>query len=159
MGDPQPLDEFEHHHNDCIVRLLKEKAGLETDMEKTPGLQPIDRELVDDIDQLLKELVSTAQIEPQDVFKKAMAFLPKLDAKRLVIDNILESLKRGDNLSETYKRYQELGLLSSENGANVSGNTPTKLGTELLKRKGFLKRIGSRSAGWPLMRLNLFRSG
>jgi len=142
MTEPQSIEEFEHFHKDGMVRLENEKLKLEN-ME-TPGLDPLDLKLKQTLTEILFELSKTKQIDPEQVFQAAISFLPDLDAQRFLIDNLLEAVKRGDNIVETMSRYETLGLLSKGAVSDTTKISTTDLGKELEKRKSLWRRVTTR---------------
>jgi len=140
MTEPQSIEDFEHLHNDSVERFENERLRLET-MPTPLGLGPLDFELKETLKKILENIPKEGRVDPEDVFRAAVSSLPILDAKRYLVDNLLESLKRGEVLSETMKRYKDLGLIS-EGPSPADSNAPImNLGTELQNRKGLWGRI------------------
>ncbi len=140
MTELKSNDEFEHLHKDTLLRLENEKLKLGT-ISTPVGLQPLDAELKDTLGDIVTQMAATGRLDPETVFRTAISFLPVLDAKRLVIENLLEAAKQGQDISKTLNRYQKLGLLSVGSERSTAKVLPDGLGPELQRRKGLLGRI------------------
>ena len=72
------------------------------------------------LDEIIKSLEGDLRSDPAVLLHTALAKLSKVDEQRFVIKNLLESLKRGDNIVTTLQNYKNLGLVSVDINA-----TPT----------------------------------
>lgn len=52
--------------------------------------------------------------DPESVFQKGLAALADIDRERFVIENLLESVKRGESLAKTLTAYRSLNLTDIE---------------------------------------------
>lgn len=139
MTESQSSEQFRHLHKEGIILLANERLKFEN-MVSSVELKPLDDDLTITLKNIFDGMPRTGQIDPEEVFRKAISFLPALEAKRFLIDNFLEALKRGEYIWDTAKRYQNLGLLES-----FPPNTPQasseNLGKALEKRKSLLARV------------------
>lgn len=140
MPETLTSDEFEHAHNDSMNRLENQKLKLES--TKTPNLRPLDDELSKILNEIFMEIPRTDRLDPQEVFRKAIQCLPKVDRGRMLIDNLLESLKRGDKLPDIVKRYRDLGLLTASDESKANNTAIAGL-ADLVERRGIWKRVGT----------------
>lgn len=106
----------------------------------------INRGIIDSIQELLNSLQDES-IKPMSLFKKAYGFLNEVDQREFVVNNIMESLKKGKSLGEINSDFKKIGLVSK-----MAGDLSDYYDKEFLefclnlKFKTFktLKTIGSR---------------
>jgi hypothetical protein len=139
MPDPLPREEFEHFHRDGLKNLEIEKARLAA--EQSPlELAPLDADLRATLISILERLAAAAKFDPEQVFKEALGSLDEVDAKRFLIENLLEAVKHGESITKTMKRYQDLGLLNTPPSPNAAETNPPGLGRSLVTRKSIWRR-------------------
>ncbi|HLO18750.1 MAG TPA: hypothetical protein VK206_28220 [Anaerolineales bacterium] len=142
MNAPTPQEEFEHTHKDFLVRLENLKLKLQTD--QVPELAALDESLTNTLNNILERLAKPGQLSPQEIFKEALKLIPEVDAKRFLIENLLEDLKRGGNMPDIAQRYHTLGLLNQPEVSNAQPTNPViKLGEKLINRKRSWGKVGA----------------
>jgi len=139
--DTQTQEQFELNHSSGLNAF--EKLILKFKKLDTPELAALDKTLLDALERIYSRIPKNGHQEPEEVLKQVIEALPEIDAQRLVIDNLLESLKRNEELSNTIRQYQELGLLLDEKTENMTVQNTKNLGKELNKRTGFWNQVGS----------------
>jgi hypothetical protein len=140
MPAPLPREEFEHFHRDGLKNLEIEKARLAAEAH-TAELAPLDADLKDTLISILDKLAVAGRIDPEQVFKEAIGALDDVDAKRFLIENLLEAAKRGEAIPKTMLRYKELGLLKTGLPANTNETNPAVVGEQLITRKNIWRRV------------------
>src|SRR5947208_16432738 len=63
------------------------------------------------LDEIITSLEGDLRSDPAVLLHTALAKLSKVDEQRFVVKNLLESLKRGDNIVTTLQNYKKLGLI------------------------------------------------
>ena len=99
------------------------KIELENIKVKTKNINctnSIEKVIVKDFLEILSELASTIdQGSSSDIFKKTLSCFSKIERKEFIINNLLEALKRGENIYDIATRFTKLGLLNiDETGLN-----------------------------------------
>jgi hypothetical protein len=143
MPEAQSIEEFQHFHRDGIKDLDLEQNALAQARAVTDLLR-LDDDLQNTLSTVRNKLAASSEKSPEHVFRQAMASLQDIDAKRFVIENALESLKRGATLEDTLARYQELGLISPPTGGdNRTGVdvSPMRVTVALSTRKSIFERV------------------
>jgi hypothetical protein len=112
-------------------------------------LTPIQYVITEDIIALLQSVFQDVRqsVKPEDTFLKALKNLDKVEQKRIVLENLLEGIKRGEKPSVLLKRFDELGLIDiSQNRRKVetppTGDEERWLGATIGKLKKKLFRLG-----------------
>ena len=135
------LGQFEHFHGDGVKNLELEKARLEQEHLKV-DLQNLDVALQNTLAAEHKNLTDKGAHGPEAVFKQALHSLNEVEAKRFVILNALEALKRGEQTGTILKRYGELGLIPKrdQNAAEITVLAAT---CALVARKSIWERVAT----------------
>ena len=140
-NEVQTQEKFELNHSSGLNVL--EKLRLKFRKLDTPELAALDKTLLDALERVYSRIPKNGNQEPEEVLRRVIDSLPEIDAQRMVIDNLLESLKRNEELSNTIRQYQELGLLLDEKTENTPNQSTKNLGKEINKRKKFWTWVGS----------------
>jgi hypothetical protein len=142
MNDVQSQDEFEFVHRAICKDLALERVSLE--QYAAAPVSPVIAEL----QETLKKIISLVDVDgaliPDSIFRAGLEAMEVIDAKRFVLDNLLEGLKRGDQPGALIERYRELGLLNRLPPKATLSEIPSDadVTAEVLKGKGMLKRWG-----------------
>jgi len=140
MTESHTQEEFELNHKNQLLNF--EKLIIMLKSLNDSDLRPLDNKLVETLETIFGRIPKNGRVQPEDVFRQAMQSLPEVDSQRMIIENLLEAIKRGDKLGETVDRYQSLGLLSEGFGGNKTDETLTGLGERIVKRKGIWNLVG-----------------
>jgi hypothetical protein len=136
------LEQFEHFHGDGIKNLELEKARLEQERLKV-NLLNLDDALLSTLTAEQVKLDKAAQ-GPEAVFKQALHSLNEVEAKRFVILNALEAVKRGEGISKILQRYGDMGLIPARAPAPTDPDIGLLAGTcALLARKSIWERVAT----------------
>ncbi len=143
MPDIQSQEEFEHLHRDGVKNLELEKGRLAF-AQSTHNMQTLDRGLSETLNSIFASLSGEGTSSPEAVFRKALKSLNEVEAKRFVLDNLLESVKRGEKIREVLVRYGTLGLLPvADSDHQVLDSEPLKTTRALLERKSIWERVAT----------------
>ena len=140
MPDPLPREEFIHFHRDGLKNLEIDRARLVAE-GRVSELATLDTELIETLNQVFKKLSDAGRTDPEQVFREAIGALDNLDAKRFLIENLLEALKRGEGLKETLERYKNLGLIRVAPSPNITNPNLASVGKGLVTRKSLWRRV------------------
>lgn len=149
MSDIQSKKEFEHFHRSGVKNLELEKATLER--KRTSGeMHLIDQELLTTLQKIIWELNPETRLRPDVVFPAALRGIDAIDAKRFLLNNLLEALKSGKDLKSILENYKRLGLMQNIPAPAAPVPAPAApadasaslLGKEIQERQGILKRFG-----------------
>ena len=141
MSDPAIPEDYDHLYGDSLKNLELEVARLERENE-SPAIAPLDEDLKATVKEIGRKLAAARSAQPETAFRAAIGSLEQVDAKRFLVQNLLEAIKRGEAVGATLKKYHDLGLLERKVDAGaVAAVTPSGLGRQLLERKGLLKRV------------------
>ena len=125
MPEPESLDELQHIQREALKTIELEARSLTTDQEAPPAGMT---EVVGDVREMLNGVVEQISVlssrDPELLFQHAIGSLSVLDARRFVIENLLEALKRGEDLHKAIHRFKSLGMVGGE-----PGDQPTILAT------------------------------
>jgi len=120
-ADATPEEDF--------YKLLRDSENqLEAEAKSMPQSETNDeRAMIDHLSAIMMEMLSTVrkENEPDKVFAAAMQGLNKMQQEQFILENILESLKRGENLPEVMSRFNKLGLVKNQEDAapvNIADN-------------------------------------
>jgi len=142
VPDIQSQEEFEHYHSGGIKNIRLDEGELVQARQKT-NLGPFDDALQQSATRI-RETLSAAPSNAEQVFKLAMGSLKEADLNRFVIENVLEALKRGEPCPTVLKRFSELGLPVPQNQAAqtpLQPITPFQATMALLERKSIWERL------------------
>jgi hypothetical protein len=139
MSDILSPEEFEHFHRDGLKNLEIDKMAL-AEGRQVKALAPLDVELRKTLNEIIAKISSAGETGPEQVFKEGIAALDKMDAKRYLIENLLESVKRGDKIVDAMQRYKDLGLLSPNSTINEDPQEPKDFGDQLTSKRSIWKR-------------------
>src|SRR5215831_14949377 len=98
------LELFQHLHGAGVKNLELEKAQLDRERSEV-NLRNLDDALQTTLTDAITSLRDKAVFGPEAVFRQSMQALNEVEAKRFVILNALEGLKRGENFGDIFKRY------------------------------------------------------
>jgi hypothetical protein len=93
MPEPLSREEFEHFLRDGLKNLEIEKGRLAAESRRVAELASLDVELTTTLNEVFRKLSNDGRINPEQVFKEAIGALDNLDAKRFLIENLLEAMK------------------------------------------------------------------
>lgn len=156
MSEVQPQEQFELFHRTTCKDLELETLRLQHESATQPAT-PIVPELIAMLREITSKLSPEGVIAPEAMFRAGLDAMDLVEAKRFVLDNLLEALKRGDKVAAVFKRFQDLGLLAHP----APGVKPSSASSDedaikdLQKSKGLLKRTGLAAAQ---IATNAFRS-
>lgn len=156
MSDVQPQEQFELFHRTTCKDIELETLRLQQESAKEP-VSPIVPELVSMLREITSKLSPEGMVAPEAMLRAGLDAMDIVEAKRFVLNNLLEALKRGDKVTAVFKRFQDLGLLSHATpGAKpASISSDADVIRDLQKGRGLLKRIGLATAQ---IATNAFRS-
>lgn len=140
MPETPSSEDFDHCHREGAKNLEIERGRL-AEARRMSDLGSLDAGLTSTLAGVVERIAQARREGPEAVFKTVLAASDDVDAKRHVIENLLESAKRGDNITEVLGRYQKLGLLPPPLPVQVQP-TPEPVGTALSRRKSIWKRVG-----------------
>jgi len=142
MTEIQQQEEFEHFHRSALKNLEIDK-GLLVQKQPTGSMRILDAELLETLERICADLRFDDQLKPDSVFRSALGAMDAIDAKRFLLDNILESLKAGKHLPGILQNYQKLGLLRPPPQGTVREGEEEldKPAKEILERKGLMKQF------------------
>ncbi|MBL7792406.1 MAG: hypothetical protein JNK77_08780 [Saprospiraceae bacterium] len=109
------FDRLQHKNN--VLELENQKLKLEKKIQEMyepvdfPGEKEIYKEMITLIDGILKDVGQESA--PEFILKKALSHLRKVDQQKFVLENLLEGIKRGQDVSFLVETYQHLGLMTS----------------------------------------------
>ncbi len=145
MPDTGWPEDFEHVHRDAVRTLDLDITKLAADHQAV--LASLDQELVSTVQELLLKLSPDAVPRPDQVFRHALEGLDRIEAQRFLVENLLESVKRGESISKVLSRYKNLGLLKAtavpegKAGTADAQEDGTAIGPALMRRKKGIRRI------------------
>jgi hypothetical protein len=146
-NEAQSVEDFQHLHNDGLKNLEIEKGRL-AEARRIPNhdLGQLDDELDQSLTNARNVLSEKLAGGPERVFEHAMGLLSDIDKKRFIIENVLESLKRGEKFGVVLERYKTLGLVTSKadaTSAQQPQDNPLATTEALLNRKNILSRVST----------------
>jgi hypothetical protein len=111
-------EEFSHYlHNalNALKGLKGEKEDVSTYEKPNVVKEALQNDLDHLFDDIIKDVSPTGTADPRAVMNKALAGLSKVEAKRFVLQNLLEAIKAGIgsetiNVTTILQRYNHLGL-------------------------------------------------
>jgi hypothetical protein len=142
MNDVQSQDEFEFVHLAACKDLALERASLE--QYAAAPVSPVIAELQDTLKKIISLVDVEAALIPDLILRAGLEAMEVIDAKRFVLDNLLEGLKRGDKPGPLIERYRQLGLLNTvpPNAPAPAIPSDANVSADVLKGRGMLKRWG-----------------
>jgi hypothetical protein len=157
MAETTTTDQFAHVHQDATrdLELLGHQA-LERSSEGS-GPEEDDRTILRlDVAEFIRGLARAYgrgsdnsdpnnRPEPRAIFRRAVSQLSDLEMKHFVVTNLLESLKRGEPLGITVKRFARLGLINRK--------APSKTVESTEDVQGELRPADVRAVKWSLAKL------
>ena len=115
----------------------------------TPGveLDSTQESLLQDHHEFLREIADgfLNLKDPKEVLARGFEALGKVEARQFVVQNILESVKRGESLNLTLRKFNELGLtdlrLPSPDFESTGAERREKSGGLLMKLMGWTRKF------------------
>lgn len=108
--------------NDFYKHLRDSENKLESEINALPEDEVGNRQAITEhLRSILTEVLTTlrSEREPDRVFAAAMRGLTKIQQEQFILENILEAIKRGEDLTDIMNRFERLGLLPE--GVAASG--------------------------------------
>jgi hypothetical protein len=93
------------------------------------------------LSKLLDDLAAAQQSGPERIFEFAIAVSNSIDAKRFLIENLLEEVKRGADIYELMVGYHNIGLLRANAKPERYKSDDYPVGAALVTRKILWKRV------------------
>ncbi len=140
MPDIQSQEEFEHLHRDGVKNLELEKGRLAL-ARSTFNLRSLDDGLEKTLNNTHESLAGELKSGPEAVFEQALKSLNQVEAKRFVINNVLESLKNGQKINDVLTRYGGMGLVPPAVPDSTVEDNPFRMTQALLERKSLWERV------------------
>jgi hypothetical protein len=109
---------------------------VRTDCRAQAGLE---HEIYDSLVEVVKELAADEPLTPQAVLRIGLSGMSRAEEKQFLVQNLLESVKRGNKLTDTINKYRELGLTDVDTEADSPAYNPS---AERAKNGAFLNRLG-----------------
>jgi len=134
------LEQFQHFHGDGLKNLELEKYRLQKERSEV-NLLAFDDALQSTLDNIQAKLTDKAAQGPEAVFKETLHSLNEIEAKRFIILNVLEALKKGDKIGDIIRRYGGLGLIPAKDATGPENTTPLQATRALLARKSIWERV------------------
>lgn len=143
MPEPLPHEEYAHLYEDGLKNIEIEKGKL-LEAKQEVNLGPLDTDLMSTLTSIFEKLSAAQERGPEEAFKTALEATNAVDAKRFILENLLEGMKRDNqaNIQQLITRYQELGLLSKDSPPISPTLTPLQGTIALVERKSILERFG-----------------
>jgi hypothetical protein len=107
-------------------------------------VSPVIPELLETLTAILAHVSPDGPLNADAVFRNGLEAMELIDAKRFVIDNLLEGLKRGEDPATLVDRFRKLGLLSNPSATGIQPTIPSDadVPSEFIESKSMLKRWG-----------------
>jgi hypothetical protein len=143
MSEPLSLEEFAHLYEDGLKNLEIEKGKL-LEVKQEIKLEPLDTDLMSTLTSIFEKLSAAQERGPEEAFKTALEAINVVDAKKFILENLLEGMKREDNVTiqQLMTRYQKLGLLSEDPPPIPPNQPPLQKTIALVERKSIWERVG-----------------
>ena len=142
MSELQSQEAFELLHRTTCKDVQLELA----DLQRAPigPISPVIPEVVAALNSILSILSPEAALTPDAMFRAGLEAMDIVDAKRFVLDNLLEGLKRGEEPNVLIERFQGLGLLGGKSppAKRAQIDSDADVTADVLKCRGILKRTG-----------------
>lgn len=117
MADEE-VNEMSNEHFYKKQRARENEMQSENEsFEKLPEYEMSEyKPIIDHLSTMLKNILSDlrSKQEPDQILTMALGGLTKIQQEQFVLENILESLKKGEDLTNISSRLERLGLLPSE---------------------------------------------
>lgn len=141
--EPVSTEIFIENHKRAHFKLARVDGKLPSRVE----LDFTQEALLQDHLQFLRETASELfnLNDPREILARGFESLGKVEARQFVIHNILESVKRGESLDGTLRRFNDLGLtdiqLPSHDSESMGSGRGEKTGRFLMRIMGFTKEF------------------
>jgi hypothetical protein len=124
---------------DFYMNLRDTENRLDSEIESMQAMPEADipfyRPMIEHVSSLLRSVLYAlrSEQEPEKVFAAAIGGLNRVEQEQFILENILESLKRGDELSAIMDRFQSLGLFETNLVPDAPPPSPVDQGSFLMR--------------------------
>jgi hypothetical protein len=148
MSETMSNEEFRHYLQNDVNVLKGIKCETEdistgdTDGKINSVKEALQNDLQHLLDEIIEDLSPEGTPDPSAIMNSALKGLSKIEAKRFLLQNLLEAIKGGNvNVTEILQRYKDLGLTTIDLNPTQNPNRNEEVVADGAKTKGFGKVI------------------